>query len=354
MGGVRGRLIKLSDRQKALELINEAISNGARMKKACELLDISIRTLERWKVSNAAVRPDGRTAITKICNHKLTKEEKEKIISISTSKEFIDLSPCQIVPELADRGEYIASESSFYRVFRENKLNAHRGKSKPKTNSKPKSYIATKPNEIWSWDITYLLSNIKGKYFYLYLILDIFSRKIVGFEVYDNESAENASVVAELAYLSEKINGKEVILHSDNGSPMKGATMLATLQRLGIIPSFSRPSVSNDNPFSESIFKTLKYCPQYPSRPFENLTEARNWVANFVKWYNNKHKHSAIKFVTPNQRHQFSDIQILKNRKEIYEAAKTRNPARWSGETRNWEYIEKVSLNPEKVKAYKF
>jgi transposase InsO family protein len=284
----------------------------------------------------------------RIPSNKLSVEERQKVISIASSTEFRDIPPHQIVPKLADRGEYIASESSFYRILKEEKLDAHRGKSKKPNQRKPEAYIAKKPNEIWTWDITYLARDIKGMFFYLYLIIDIFSRKIVGFEVHERESAEHAATLAKSAYIAEQINNKDIVLHSDNGSPMKGATMLSMLQALGITPSFSRPSVSNDNPYSESMFKTLKYCPQYPSKPFSDIESARKWVSIFVKWYNEEHQHSSIKFVTPTERHIGLDKSILIKRKIVYEAAKLNNPSRWSKNTRNWDYIPEVYLNPGK------
>jgi transposase InsO family protein len=168
----------------------------------------------------------------------------------------------------------------------------HRGKAKPKTSKRPKTHTAKGPNQVWTWDITYLPASIKGMFFYLYMIVDIYSRKIITWEIHEEQSDDLAALLIKKAYLSEGINGKDIVLHSDNGSPMKGATMLATLQNLGVVPSFSRPSVSNDNPYSESLFKTLKYKPGYPSKPFENLDSARTWVHEFVNWYNLKHKHS--------------------------------------------------------------
>jgi len=149
---------------------------------------------------------------------------------------------------------------------------------------------------------SYLATTVKGILFYLYLIMDIFSRKIVGWEVYETESAEQASMVFRKTCLREGA-GKDLVLHSDNGSPMKGATMLATLQQLGVMPSFRRPSVSNDNPYSEALFKTLKYHPGFPDKPFGSLASARVWVAGFQHGYNEVHRHSALKFVTPGQRH---------------------------------------------------
>lgn len=192
------------------------------------------------------------------------------------------------------------------------------------------------------------MSTILGSFFYLYLIVDIFSRKIVGHRVYEKECNVYASQLVAYACEQEGVNEGEVILHSDNGSPMKGAMLLATLQKLGIVPSFSRPCVSNDNPYSESLFKTLKYCPQYPTKPFESLEQANQWVEKFVYWYNNVHHHSGIKFVTPNQRHEGLDETILENRKRVYELAKSRHPNRWSKNIRNWNRITAVSLNPDK------
>ena len=126
--------------------------------------------------------------------------------------------------------------------------------------------------------------------------------------------------------------------------------MLATLQELGVVPTFSRPSVSNDNPYSESLFRTLKYRPEYPENAFENLAAARSWVKGFVDWYNHQHLHSAIKFVTPIQRHTGQDVDILINRKAVYQSARNKHPERWSGDIRNWDHINEVHLNPKKGK----
>lgn len=277
--------------------------------------------------------------------NKLSELEKEEIVRVSTTHEFMDIPPCQIVPTLADRGRYLASESSFYRVLKERKLLEHRGKSKKAQTNRPAPLVATGPNQIYSWDITYLKSSVKGEFYYLYMFMDIFSRKIVGYEVHENECMIKSSDLIENICMAEGVRKNELTLHSDNGSTMKGATMLATLQKLGIVPSFSRPRVSDDNPYSESLFKTVKYCPQYPNRPFSTIDEARCWVDTFVDWYNNTHLHSGIKFVTPADRHKGKDIEILKRREIVYQTAKLKNPNRWSTTTRNWERIEEVNLN---------
>jgi transposase InsO family protein len=210
--------------------------------------------------------------------------------------------------------------------------------------------IAARPNVVWSWDITYLKSPVKGMFYYLYLIMDVFSRYIVGWSVEEVESAEHSARLISGTCLAQGVLEDQLTLHSDNGGPMKGATMLATLQKLHVAPSFSRPSVSDDNPFSESLFKTLKYRPSYPDGAFASLFEAKTWVEKFVIWYNTEHLHSGIRFVTPQSRHEGRDIQILRDRHAVYEKAKLANPGRWSGETRNWSVIEKVRLNPGREK----
>jgi putative transposase len=225
----------------------------------------------------------------------------------------------------------------------------HRGAAKPaKPRSKPRALCATAPGELFSWDITYLPAQIRGTYFYLYLFLDLYSRKIVGWQVYDSESGEQASEVMRDICEREGVAPGQVVLHSDNGAPMKSATMLAMLQTLGVMPSFSRPACSNDNPYSESMFKTLKYRPFYPDKRFDSLMAARQWVGTFVHWYNEEHRHSAVRFVTPSQRHAGQDAALLGKRVDVYEAAKARHPGRWSGATRNWEPVTIVHLNPQK------
>lgn len=329
----------------AIKLIAEAVEQGVRQHLACEVFCISSRTLQHWRVAGTK---DRRQTIRKMPANKLSESERKHILDVCNSEEFCSLTPKQIVPALADKAIYLASESSFYRILRDADQLHHRGRSaNPATVKKPTAYIADGANQVWSWDITYLVSTLKGVFFYLYLFMDIYSRKIVGWEVYENESSEQAAEVLRKARLTEILPaGHKVVLHSDNGSPMKGATMLATMQKLGVVPSFNRPSVSNDNPYSEALFKTMKYAPAYPSKPFENLDEARQWVLRFVDWYNDCHRHSGIKYVTPVQRHNGEDITILEQRKRIYEEAKRKHPERWSGKTRNWAHEPVVKLNP--------
>lgn len=329
--------------------IDEACDAGARLAPACRLLGLSERTLQRWR-QEGEVKADGReqAAQQREPANKLSEKERQEILSMANSDKFAQMPPSQIVPALADQGRYIASESSFYRVLREADQLAHRGKAKAPKRHRPQSLSATAPNQLWSWDITYLATTVHGVFFYLYLFMDLYSRKIVGWEVYETQSADLASLVFRKTYLREGVAGESLALHSDNGSPMKGATMLATLQRLGVMPSFSRPSVSDDNPYSEALFKTLKYHPGFPDKPFDSLHEAREWVAGFQHWYNEVHRHSGLKFVTPGQRHRGEDVAILEQRTALYEKAKSTRPERWSGNTRDWQPVKLVYLNPNK------
>lgn len=344
-------MISASNRKLAVDLINTAINSGARLFKACDELGISKRTFNRWnKQDNCFV--DKRT----VCErpepkNKLTKEEKQKILKIVHQKEYESLPPTQIVPILADKGIYIASESSYYRVLREAKELKHRGLSKKSVKRTITSHKATAPNQVWMWDITYLNGPIKGVHYYLYLISDLFSRKIVGWEVWEKESGKYASDLIRRTTLHEKTMLKKdvLVLHSDNGSPMKAATMLETLYSLGIIPSNSRPRVSNDNPYAESVFKTLKYRPNYQPKGFDSLIKARVWVQKFVNWYNNEHKHSGINFLSPTDRHNGLDEKIFKNRSTVYKLARQKHPERWSKGIRNWSLENEVYLNPERV-----
>ena len=332
-----------ADRERVLSLISEACTAGARLAPACEVLELSLRTVQRWQ--RAPEAGDLRRGPNSPPPNKLTPDETARIVEAATSPEYRDLSPNQIVPKLADKGIYLGSESSFYRTLRREDLQNHRGGARPARHSRPAPLIATGPNQVYTWDITYMKSPVKGRFYYLYMFVDVWSRKIVGWRVEECESPDFAAELATVIYAAEGLVAGQVRLHSDNGGPMKGATMLATLQALGIVPSFSRPSVSNDNAFSEALFRTLKYRPGYPSRPFADLQAARAWVRDFVTWYNTEHLHSAIQYVTPANRHAGLDGAILANRTRVYEDARAANPQRWSNGCRDWSPAGDVVLN---------
>lgn len=351
MGGQRGRLISEPDRKRAIKLINVATSSGARLIKACEEIGISDRTYKRW-TSETTPLEDQRPIVERPTpKNKLSVEERAEIIETINQPEYKSLPASQIVPMLADKDIYIASESTIYRVQNEEKMNNHRGQTKSPVKRTKSTHTATGPNQVWMWDITWLGGPAKGIYFYLYLILDLYSRKIVGWEVWSEESAEHASVLIKRSTLSEQVNtaSNTLVLHSDNGSPMKGSTMLETLYTLGITPSRSRPRVSNDNPYAESIFRTCKYRPDYPTKGFIDINAAREWVLGFVHWYNYNHKHGGLNFISPNQRHTGQSDAIFKNRERVYQLAKEKHPERWAKSTRNWSLKNEVHLNPVKT-----
>ena len=347
MGKQRGQLTVSHEKKAIIEMIQEAQNSGAKQSTACEIIGISRKTLQRW--SQLENLQDGRIEAERKPSNKLTELEYERVLQVANEPEYANLSPSKIVPKLADNGIYIASESTFYRILKAEKQLRHRQKAKPsKQIKKPRALCATAPNQLYSWDITYLPTQVRGIYLYLYLVMDIYSRKVVGWQVYKNESSAQAADLMTDICCRENVNPGQVTLHSDNGSPMEGATMLATLQQLGVVPTFSRPSVSNDNPYSESLFRTLKYRPEYPEKPFVSLDKARDWVKEFVDWYNEEHLHSEIRFVTPGQRHRGEDVEILAKRAQVYQKAKLKKPNRWSGEIRNWNPVKEVYLNPEK------
>ena len=309
-----------------------------------------MRTYRRWVVKGAIQQDNRPEAQRPEPMNKLSNEEVNEVVAVCNEKQFASLPPSQIVPKLADQGRYIASEATFYRILKAKDQLHHRGRTRVvEKRSAPTSYTATGPNQVWCWDITYCSSKVRGLYFYLYMIEDVYSRKIVGWEVHDRECGELAAQLLQRTVMREQCFKKPLVLHSDNGAPMKSVTLKAKMEELGMTGSHSRPRVSNDNPYSESLFRTMKYCPRWPSEGFNDLDSCRIWVNGFVNWYNNEHCHSQIKFVTPVQRHSGDDKLILENRKAVYKEAKTKNPQRWSGKARNWAHIEAVQLNPEKV-----
>jgi putative transposase len=322
--------------------IEEAVQAAARRAPACALLGLSARTVERWRHHHPA---DARRGPTTAPANKLSDAERGRLLARVNAADCRALSPHQIVPYLADGGEYIGSESTIYRQLRAAQQLAHRGRAKAPTRRGPRAHVATGPNQVWSWDITYVKTPVRGIFLY------VWSRKIVGWAVHEHEAAALAAHLFTETCRVQRVEPAGIVLHADNGGPMKGATMVVTLERLGVLASFSRPGVSNDNPFSEALFRTLKYRPDYPTLPFADLAAARAWVGAFVRWYNTTHLHSAIRFVTPEDRHTGRDRALLAARHTVYERARARHPERWSGTTRNWEPIATVALNPERVVA---
>jgi putative transposase len=345
-------MTRLEDRQTLIDQIAEARANGARQAPACILAGVDPRTIQRWRKNDGLTHGDRRPdAIRPAPSHALTEEERARIVEVANEPRFAETPPGRIVPVLADEGIYIASESSFHRVLRAHGQMNRRGRARPPRSARPPTtHIATGPGNVWCWDVTFLPATIQGRWFYLYLILDLYSRKIVGFEVHDTDSADHAAHLARRTALAEGIHAMPMkpVLHGDNGATLKGTTVLAMLHWLGIEPSYSRPRVSDDNPYAEALFRTAKYRPEFPTKGFAELDAARQWAADFVHWYNDVHRHSGIGYVTPAQRHAGQDRTLLAARHELYQRARRSNPLRWSGQTRDWTPIAAVTLNPER------
>ena len=352
-------MIGLEDRRTLSQDIHAAHAAGARLHLACEIAGIDVRTLQRWKAHEGLVAGDGRPqAVRPVPAHALSEAERAELLRVANEPRFAAVPPARIVPMLADEGVYLGSESSMTRVLREQGQNSHRGRAKkPRAVRPPTTHVATAARQVWCWDMTYLPAAVIGMWFHLYLILDLYSRKIVGWEVHATDDSVHAAHLVRRTALAEGIATMltKPVLHGDNGSTLKATTVLAMLYWLGVKPSYSRPRVSDDNAYAESLFRTAKYRPEFPAKGFADLDTARAWAAHFVDWYNHEHRHSGIRYVTPEQRHSGQDQLILAARHELYLKARERNPARWSGATRDWSPIGAVTLNPERdsvVKAH--
>lgn len=333
-----------------LSLIREAVARDARQSAACEVMGISERTLQRWQ-GEAAGGEDRRRGPHTPVAHQLSAAERRAAVALANEPEYRNLSPEQVVAKAADAGRYVCSERTLRRVLKAEKQATYRGRAKPpEPPRKPRAYAANGPLQVLSWDITYLKNaRIRGGHFYLYMYLDVWSRRIVGHAVHEEQASELAAALLRSVCATHAIEADSAVLHQDNGSPMNGATFLATMDALGITKSFSRPAVSNDNAFIESLFRHVKYVPSYPSKGFETLDEARAWVERFVAWYNDEHLHSSVGYVTPTDRHHGRDVAILAQRRAVYAAARARNPRRWSREPRKWHRPTIVTLNPDRI-----
>ncbi len=337
-------MISTPDRQAAVSLIEEAVGCGARRQSACAQAGITVRTLQRW-TQEGEVQSDRRPSAKRPDpSNRLSESERAEVLKLVNEPRFASLPPTQIVPILADEGKYLASESTVYRILRQANQLTHRGQAKTPVRRAIPRHCAKAPNELYAWDITYLPGSIAGEFFFLYLVLDVYSRKIIAHEVHTEESGDNAAALVTRALEREGITGKPLVLHQDNGSPMKASTFMATLDALGVHRSYSRPGVSDDNAYAESLFRTCKYRPTYPGA-FSTIEEARTWVLGFTRWYNHEHKHRNLKFVSPAERHQGKDAAIFAHRIAVYEAARAKHPERWSRQIRNWSLPSEVWLN---------
>ena len=342
-------MIPAEDRRATVALLQEGISRGASIKAVADLFGVAPRTLRRWGLMIRAqgFSHDQRKGADRYVAHRFSPEERQNVLATVNDPRFADLPPGQIVAILAEEGIYVGSESTLYRIMREEGLLNHRTRSRPPQESRePPVLVATGIHQVLAWDITLLPGPVKGQFYYLYMVMDVWSRRILGVEVHERESGELAKHFFERFCRDEGLSaGSSTVLHSDNGAPMRSSTLAAKLRELGIERSFSRPRVSNDNAYAESLFRTMKYHHSYPLRRFRDLLSVRAWADGFVNWYNAEHRHSGIKYVTPNQRHNGEADAICRTRQETYEEARQKNPRRWSRATRDWSQPQIVKVN---------
>ncbi len=258
----------------------------------------------------------------------LSAPEQEDVLDRLNSERFADCSPRQMYGDLLDEGEYLCSVSTMYRILRANDEVRERRNQKQHPVYKKPELVAVAPNQVWSWDITKLRGPVPHTYYYLYTILDIFSRYVVGYMVAEQERDYLARQLVADSCHKQGIEPKQLILHADRGSSMTSKTLALLLNDLGVGKSHSRPYTPNDNPFSEAQFKTMKYRPGYPDR-FDSQEQAQNWVRPFYNWYNNEHRHTSLGLMTPAAVHYGLADELTRQRQLVLQAAYEKHPERF-------------------------
>lgn len=292
------------------------------LKEACEALNVPKASFYR------ALQANSKPGKKRLPPLSLSQVEEQEILDILHSERFQDKAPYEIYANLLDEGKYICSIRSMYRVLEKHKEIKERRKHVSRKAYKKPELLATAPNQVWSWDITKLKGPAKWSYFYLYVILDIFSRYVVGWMVADRESSSLAKQLIQESCEKQGIVEEQLTLHADRGPSMKSKTIAQLLADLGITKTHNRPYTSNDNPYSESQFKTLKYHPIFPDC-FGSLQDARAFCQIFFTWYNIEHIHTGISLLTPEQVHYGMDKEIIERRNRVLEEAFYNNPKRF-------------------------
>ena len=325
---------------------------------ACEALGLSRAAVYRQRAAGReallpepASKPETPDAPTpsRRCSHQLSADQEASLLALLLSEAYIDLSVRQVFAEELDAGNYHASVSAMYRVLRKNKAVCERRRQRRHAKRAKPSLKATGPNQAWTWDITKIPGPARGRWFCLYVVIDLFSRRVVGWSIHREENAAHAKKLVATAAAAEGIHPGQLVLHADNGAPMISNDLAGICKTLGVSRSFSRPRVSNDNPFSEAQFKTTKYHRDYPGR-FESLAEAQAYFEGFLHWYNTEHHHSGIALFTPDQVHHGTHLEVQKTREAALDAAYRRHPGRFAGgrpRPRALVLPDSVSINPE-------
>ena len=326
------------DRRTVIELIDEAMASGARQSTACAVIDLDERRLRNWR----KFVDDGRTGGYRAKDQALSAAEKDAIVEAFSAPDVKELPPKQAFIRLLDRGVYLGSYSSFLRVLKERKVVGDKCHRKG-TNKKRPELRATAPNQIWCWDITWLESRTKGKYFYLYMIIDMYSRKVVGWTVAARENGGVARRLFARTLQAEGISKDQLTVHSDNGKPMRSRTLRALYHLLSVLASYGRPHTSNDNAYAESLFATLKGRVAFPEY-FGSVQAAEAFCTEFFQWYNEEHQHSGLDYVTPSQVHTGAHLAIFAKRNALIQQQRLLHPKRHGGKPKVYGTPKTVRL----------
>lgn len=325
--------------------VKEWVTNNVEMAPLCRALGVSRSSV--YRLTKKAGKPQV-DAKRQRPERALTENERQTVLNVLHDKRFVDLPPAQVFSTLLDEGKYLCSIRTMYRILDgEGEVRERRNQLKHPAYQKPE-LLATRPNEVWSWDITKLKGQVKWTYYYLYVILDIFSRYTVGWMLAERESAALAKRLIKETCFKHGIRPDQLTLHADRGSSMKSKCLALLLSDLGVTKTHSRPHVSNDNAFSESQFKTLKYRPQFPAR-FGSIQDARAFCWTFFNWYNKKHRHSGIALMTPEDVHYGRAGRVTKIRQMTLDAAYELHPERFVSKTPKAPVLpQAVWINPPK------
>lgn len=325
-------------RKEIIKAIDEAVASGARLFKACEAIQLGERKLRRWRKSDVDGRKGGYRAI----NQRLNESEKDAIVA-ALNMPGIDKLPLKVAhATLMDMGICLASASTFARIIKERSVVRNTSPRKPNKAKRPE-LVATEPGQVWCWDITWLDAPTKGTYYYLYMIIDMFSRKVVGWEVYAKEDGNLARGLFSQALADEGIPAGQIKIHADNGKPMRSKKLRGLFELMGVTASYGRPHTSNDNAFAESLFATFKGRVSFPEY-FSSIEAARDYCLEFFTWYNCMHLHSNLDFVTPQSVHEGSHREVYENRNLMLKANRLAHPSRHGGKEKIYGMSPEVRL----------
>lgn len=327
----------------------ERLGETVGVSRACRALDVPRASLYRARRGIESKQQAFEKPTT--TPRALSQAEKAEVRQILNSERFQDSAPREVYATLLDEGQYLCSWRTMYRILDEYDEVCERRNQLRHPNYVKPELLATKPNELWSWDITKLLGPAKWTYYYLYDIMDVFSRFVVGWMVATRESASLASQLIAETCARQGIQPDQLTVHADRGSSMTSKPVAFLLADLGVTKTHSRPHTSNDNPYSEAQFKTLKYRPDYPER-FGCQQDARRWAQDFFAWYNYEHHHTALGLLTPADVHYGRDQAVLQQRQQVLHAAYEKHPERFvKGLPKPQSLPDAVWINPPKTPA---